>query len=274
LIAREIPAHTADRTGVQRLPVDRIRRSPFQPRRDFPAAELDTLAESLKRHGMLQPIVVRPLADGAFELVAGERRWRAAQRAGWQDIPAAVRHLDDAQAAELALVENLQRQNLGPIELAHALARLIAQFGLTHEEVAATLGAERSTVTNSLRLLDLDLQVQALIGNADGQLRAGHAKVLAGLAVPAQRLWARRVLAESLSVRQLESALARSATRAALPEGRRDADVDRLERMLSEHLGAPVRIDHARSGAGQVLIRYGSLDELQGLLDRMGHREG
>jgi ParB family transcriptional regulator, chromosome partitioning protein len=265
---------TADRASVQRLPVDRIRRSPFQPRRDFPSVELDTLAESLKRHGMLQPIVVRPTVEGDFELVAGERRWRAAQRAGWQDIPAAVRQLNDAQAAELALVENLQRQNLGPIELAHAIARLVAQFGLTHEEVAATLGAERSTVTNSLRLLELDSQVQALIGNAEGQLRAGHAKVLAGLAAPAQRLWARRVLAEGLSVRQLESALARSATRLVPPGDQRDADVDRLERMLSEHLGAPVRIDHARSGAGQVLIRYGSLDELQGLLDRMGHREG
>jgi ParB family transcriptional regulator, chromosome partitioning protein len=267
-------APTADRASVQRLPVDRIRRSPFQPRRDFPSVELDTLAESLKRHGMLQPIVVRPTVEGDFELVAGERRWRAAQRAGWQDIPAAVRQLNDAQAAELALVENLQRQNLGPIELAHAIARLVAQFGLTHEEVAATLGAERSTVTNSLRLLELDSQVQALIGNAEGQLRAGHAKVLAGLAAPAQRLWARRVLAEGLSVRQLESALARSATRLVPPGDQRDADVDRLERMLSEHLGAPVRIDHARSGAGQVLIRYGSLDELQGLLDRMGHREG
>ena len=271
--ARGIPAAHADRVGVQRLPVDRIRRSPFQPRRDFPAAELDSLAESLKRHGMLQPVVVRPVADGAFELVAGERRWRAAQRAGWQDIPAAVRHLDDSQAAELALVENLQRQNLGPIELAHAIARLIAQFGLTHEEVAATLGAERSTVTNSLRLLELDPQVQTLVGNAEGQLRAGHAKVLAGLAASAQRQWARRVLADGLSVRQLESALARAAARAALPEDRRDADVERLERMLSEHLGAPVRVDHARSGSGQVLIRYGSLDELQGLLERMGHRD-
>jgi ParB family transcriptional regulator, chromosome partitioning protein len=260
------------RTGaVEPIPVDCIRRSPFQPRREFTGPELDQLAESLSRHGLLQPIVVRPLGPRTYELVAGERRWRAAQRAGWQDIPAAVRPLSDAQAAELALVENLQRQNLGAIELAHAVERLVEEFGLTHDEVAATLGAERSTVTNWLRLLELDPEVQSLIGEEEGRLRAGHAKVLAGLTRPEQRQFAQLVLRERLSVRQLEARLARArAPDAAAP----DVDVTRLERALSEQLLASVRIEHHRAGHGQLVLRYASLDELDGLLERLGYREG
>lgn len=260
-------------TTVQRLPVDRIDRSPFQPRREFVASELDSLAGSLRQHGMLQPVVVRPLTNGRYELVAGERRWRAAQLAGWPDLPAAVRHLTDAQAAELAIVENLQRQNLGPIELAHAIARLVADLGLTHEEVAATLGAERSTVSNWLRLLDLDPQVQAQIGDGEGQLRAGHAKVLVSLRPSDQRRWAQRVLRERLSVRQLEALILRAATQQSGAEARPDPDLARLERILSERLGALVRIDHTRAGSGQLVLRYRSLEALHGILEQLGYRE-
>ncbi len=259
--------------SLQRLPVESIVRSPFQPRREFAAAELDSLASSLSRHGMLQPIVVRPLAAGGYELVAGERRWRAAQRAGWAEIPAAVRALSDAQAAELAIVENLQRQNLGAIELAHAIARLIADLGLTHEEVAATLGAERSTVSNWLRLLELDPEVQAQIGDGDGQLRAGHAKVLAGLKPMEQRRWAQRVVRERLSVRQLEAQLVRAASQHKSQPAAADADLGRLERILGEQLGTVVRIDHSRGGSGQLVLKYGSLEALQGLLERLGYEE-
>ncbi len=247
--------------------------SPFQPRREFAAAELETLAASLSRHGLLQPIVVRPLAGGGYELVAGERRWRAAQRAGWQEIPAAVRSLSDGQAAELAIIENLQRQNLGPIELAHAIARLIADLGLTHEEVAATLGAERSTVSNWLRLLDLDPAVQAQIGEGEGQLRAGHAKVLVSLKPMEQRRWAQRVARDRLSVRQLETELAREQATSLKPKAGASADLERLQRTLGEQLGAVVRLDHNKAGSGQLVIKYGSLEALQGLLDRLGYRE-
>ena len=259
--------------SLQRLPVESIVRSPFQPRREFAAAELDSLATSLARHGMLQPIVVRPLATGGYELVAGERRWRAAQRAGWADIPAAVRPLTDAQAAELAIVENLQRQNLGAIELAHAIARLIADLGLTHEEVAATLGAERSTVSNWLRLLDLDPEVQAQIGDADGQLRTGHAKVLAGLKPAEQKRWAQRVVRDRLSVRQLEAQILRAAAQHTARPAAGAADLARLERLLGEHLGTLVRIDHTRAGSGQLVLKYGALEALQGLLERLGYPE-
>lgn len=258
---------------IQRLPIEQIDRSPFQPRREFAEAELTNLAGSLARHGMLQPIVVRPLASGRYELVAGERRWRAAQRAGWHDIPAAIRPLNDAQAAELAIVENLQRQNLGALELAQAIARLIADLGLTHEEVAATLGAERSTVSNWLRLLELDPEVQARVGEGDGQLRAGHAKVLAGLQAAEQRRWADRVIRERLSVRQLEAQLARAASQQKKPHTGPNPDLSRLERELGEQLGTVVRIDHTRSGGGQLVLKYGNLDALQGLLERLGYRE-
>lgn len=258
----------------ERLPVDCIRRSPYQPRRAFSAAELDQLADSLGRHGMLQPIVVRPLGPRLYELVAGERRWRAAQRAGWTDIPATVRTLSDAQAAELAIVENLQRQNLAPMELAHAIERLIEQFGLTHEAVAIALGAERSTVTNWLRLLELDPEVQLLVGEGEGQLRAGHAKVLAGLTRAEQRRWAQRIIRERLSVRQLEARLARVHGPAGAAADTAAAEVARLERALSEQLLAPVRIEHGRGGQGRLVLKYGSLDELDGLLERLGYREG
>jgi ParB family transcriptional regulator, chromosome partitioning protein len=258
---------------IQRLPIDVVERSPFQPRRDFAPVELEHLASSLRRHGMLQPIVVRPLASGRYELVAGERRWRAAQQAGWSDIPAAIRPLTDGQAAELAIVENLQRQNLGPIELAQAIAKLIAELGLTHEEVAATLGAERSTVSNWLRLLELDPEVQAQVGEGEGQLRAGHAKVLAGLKPVDQKRWARRVVQERLSVRQLEAHLVRAASQHNEPKTRSNPDLARLERELGEHLGTQVRIDHTRSGNGQLVMKYGSLDALQGLLERLGYHE-
>jgi len=259
--------------SMQRLPVESIVRSPFQPRREFAAAELDSLAASLSRHGMLQPIVVRPLGAGQYELVAGERRWRAAQRAGWAEIPAAVRPLSDSQAAELAIVENLQRQNLGAMELAHAIARLIADLGLTHEEVAATLGAERSTVSNWLRLLELHPEVQAQIGDGEGQLRAGHAKVLAGLKPAEQRRWAQRIVRERMSVRQLEAQLVRAASQHSSRPAAADADLERLERVLGEQLGTVVRIDHTRAGSGQLVLKYGSLEALQGLLERLGYQE-
>jgi ParB family transcriptional regulator, chromosome partitioning protein len=258
---------------IQRLPIDTVERSPFQPRREFAAVELDQLASSLRRHGMLQPIVVRPLASGRYELVAGERRWRAAQQAGWSEIPAAIRPLTDGQAAELAIVENLQRQNLGAIELAQAIARLIADLGLTHEEVAATLGAERSTVSNWLRLLELHPEVQAQVGEGEGQLRAGHAKVLAGLKPAEQKRWAQRVIHERLSVRQLEAHLVRAAAQHIQHKTGANPDLARLERELGEHLGTQVRIDHTRSGNGQLVLKYGTLDALQGLLERLGYRE-
>src|SRR5262245_59342584 len=190
------------RDRVQRIPLARIRPCPFQPRKEFTAEALQELADSIKAQGIIQPLVVRPTADG-FELIAGERRWRAAQQLGWREVPAIVREADDRAALELALIENLQRENLNPLEEAQGYAELVGKFQLRQEDVATKVGKSRVAVANSLRLLKLPLEVQGFL--RDGRLSVGHAKVILGLAGEAeQRLAVERVLKQSLNVRQTE----------------------------------------------------------------------
>lgn len=251
------------------LPIDLVQRGQYQPRVDMKTESLQELADSIKAQGVVQPIVVRPLGDSnRFEIVAGERRWRASQLAGLHEIPALVRTMSDRTAMSVALIENIQRADLNPLEEANALHRLLNEFEMTHQAVAEAVGRSRTTVTNLLRLRELDEDVKRLIET--GELEMGHARALAGLAEDLQRKAARQIVANGLSVRAAE-ALVRSLREAKTDSpAKRDAivdpDIKRLEASLGEQLGAQVAIKHLKSGRGQLTISYTSLDELDGIL--------
>ena len=267
--AREQPiaAEAARAAGVQTLPVADIHPNPDQPRRHFDEAALAELAASLETRGLIQPIVVRP-KDGAYQIVAGERRWRAAQRARLHDVPVIVRTLDDAETVELAIVENVQRQDLNAIEEAQAYQRLIKEYGHTQEALGRIIGKSRSHVTNLLRLLDLPDDVRAAV--ADGRLSMGHARALVSAADP-QGL-AEEVIRRGLSVRETEQ-LARGAKprRERMPpieyKGS-NADVEMLQRQLGDQLGLKVSIVHGPKG-GAVTIAYATLDQLDMVCQRL-----
>ena len=257
----------------QELPVERIRPNPYQPRRHFDESALDELAESVRVHGLIQPVMVRPAGDGRYELVAGERRWRACQRAGLATMPAVVRSVSDQQALGLALVENIQRRDLGALDEAAALHRLADEFDLTHQQIAELVGRSRAAVSNLLRLLSLPGILRQWLD--EGRLEMGHARALLGLREAADQVAAaREVLERELSVAATERLVRRwkqpGQTRSAKVPGRDvDPDVERLESELSDRLGAPVTITHRASGRGSLRIVYHSLDELDGLLDKM-----
>ena len=259
---------TSDGDDVQMLPLDVIHRSPFQPRRTFDQAALNELASSIKRSGLLQPIVVRVRPAGGYELIAGERRWRAAQLAELPHLPALVKDVSDEEASALALIENIQREDLKPLEEAQALVRLREEFGLTHEEVADAVGKSRTAVTNLMRLLNLTPKVRELLEM--GQLEAGHARALLTLPEQLQEEAAARVISRKLSVRDTERLAKRlqKGTDDSQPaaSSRKDADTLALERDLTERLGAPVVIEHGSSGKGTLTVRYSSLDQLDGVL--------
>lgn len=255
------------------LPVDLLQRSPYQPRTDFDKTTLRELADSIKAQGMIQPVVVRPLVTGEkFEIIAGERRWRAAQLAGLHEIPAVVRKLDDQAAACVALIENIQREDLNPLEQARGLSRLLDEFGMTHDDIARAVGRSRSAVTNLLRLLELSNEVKKLLESR--QLEMGHARALLTLPDEKQREAAQLIVKSSLSVRAAE-ALARrlQKTKKTGKSGKHrvDPDIKSLETDLSEKLGTAVTIRHRKVGKGTLQIAYSSLDQLQGILDRVSH---
>lgn len=247
------------------LPIERIRVSRHQPRQRFDDERLAALAESIRRDGMMQPVVVRRVDDG-YELIAGERRWRAAQRAGLVNVPAIVREADERQAAALALVENLQREALNPMEQADGARRLAEEFGAGHAEIGEIIGMSRSAVSNLLRLHKLTDEVQTMV--RAGELEMGHARALASLPRERQLAAARR--ARRLSVRQTEELAARlSADKKPRRKSPENADVRLLERELADALGAKVRIRHAASGKGRVEIHYHGLEALEGVLRRL-----
>lgn len=256
--------------GVQELPVDVISRSRFQPRQDFDPESLQELANSIRAQGVVQPIVVRPFPGqtNRYELIAGERRWRATQLAGLHNIPAVVRDVDDQSAMAMALIENIQRQALNPIEEAVALHRLIDEFGLTHEQTADAVGRSRVAVTNLLRLLTLEPEVKTLL--TKGELEMGHARALLGLQGTAQLLAARQVVQQRLSVRETESLVKNTGSKPnKKTKPSMDADTQRLQTDLSDKLGASVEFQHGKQGKGKIVIYYNSLDELDGILEHI-----
>ena len=249
------------------LPIDLIQRGKYQPRLTIRPEALQELANSIRAQGIVQPIVVRPLGDsGRYELIAGERRWRAAQLVGLQELPAIVKSVPDRTVMSIALIENIQREQLNPLEEAQALQRLLNEFGMTHQEVAEAIGRSRATVSNLLRLLELGTETRSLL--EAGQIEMGHARALLALQVPDQSRLAAQVVARGLSVRAIEKLVRQTleGTRADAPKPPVDLNVQKLECDLGDRLGAAVRIKHGRKGRGELVIRYNSLDELDGIL--------
>jgi ParB family chromosome partitioning protein len=251
---------------VRELPLDLIERGRYQPRTDMDPAALEDLAASIRAQGVVQPIVVRPLLGGErYEIIAGERRWRAAQIAGLENIPAVVREVPDQAAVAIALIENIQREDLNPIEEARALNRLIEEFALTHQETADAVGRSRAAVSNLLRLLELAGEVRTLLENGD--IEMGHARALLALQGEAQGQAARLVVARGLSVRETERLVRRMLQEpAAAKVVTVDPDTRRLQDDLAQRLGARVSIQHSARGKGRLVIQYNSLDELDGIL--------
>jgi ParB family chromosome partitioning protein len=252
--------------GLRELPVDLIQRGPFQPRTEFDAAALEELASSIRAQGVVQPIVVRPAGGEGerFEIIAGERRWRAAQMAGLDRVPAVVREVPDQAAVAISLIENIQRENLNPIEEAKALRRLIAEFALTHQEAADAVGRSRAAVSNLLRLLELAPEVRVLLENGD--LEMGHARALLALPTERQAEAARQVVVRGLSVREAERLVRRLLQGPVATRPAEDPDTRRLQQDLADRLGAAVRIQQSTRGKGRLVIHYNSLDELEGIL--------
>ena len=271
-IAQEDLNRSSDKSdGITHLPVDVIQRGRYQPRRDFNPELLQELADSIAAQGVVQPIVVRPIeTEGRYEIIAGERRWRASQQAGLDEIPVVIRDVPDQTAMAMALIENIQRDDLNPLEEAEALHRLLNEFELTHEKIAQAVGKSRTTVTNLLRLLELNSDVKELI--YERQIEMGHARALLGLKEQAQSEAAKQVVVRKLSVRETEKLVRKlldgskssSATKTAPKE---DPNIRRLQDDLSEKLGARVNVQQAGSGKGKLVISYNSLDELEGILD-------
>ncbi len=250
---------------LRHLPVDLIQRGRYQPRSDMRSDSLDDLAESIRAQGVVQPVVVRPVGDDRYELIAGERRWRAAQLAGLHEVPAVIRDVPDEDAVAMALIENIQRENLNPLEEARALDRLVKEFGLTHEGAASAVGRSRAAVSNLLRLLELEAEVKALV--EERVLEMGHARALLGLGGAHQVEAAKQVAARGLSVRATEKLVKNwlSGDRKKTPP-RPDPDIRRLEDELAGRLAARVQLRHGRGGKGRLVIEYNSTDELEGIL--------
>ena len=256
------------RDELYHLPLDVIRPGRYQPRSVFDEDKLAELADSIRAQGVVQPVVVRPVGDDEYELIAGERRWRAAQIAGIDDIPAVVRDVPDEVSVAMALIENIQREDLNPLEEATALRRLIDDFQMTHQEAADAVGRSRAAVSNLLRLLELMQEVKDMIDMC--LIEMGHARALLSLDDDLQVQAAREVVRKRLSVRDTEN-LARRLQQSKKKKGSRrmDPDILSLQNRLGETLGARVRIQHQASGKGKLVIIYNNSDEFEGILDRL-----
>ncbi|EGW54091.1 ParB/RepB/Spo0J family partition protein [endosymbiont of Tevnia jerichonana] len=263
---------SADSTSVienlQRLPLDLIQRGRYQPRREFDPDSLRELADSIAAQGVIQPVVVRPVESGRYELIAGERRWRASQQAGLDEIPVVIKEVTEQAAMAIGLIENIQREDLNPLEEANALSRLLLEFDLTHQEVAKAVGKSRTTVTNLLRLLDLKEDVKALVET--GRIEMGHARALLGLKGEQQSEAGQLVVSRGLTVRETERLVRKLQEQGEKPAkpiaAEQDPNVKRLLNDLTERLGAKVDIKQSAKGKGKLVIAYNSLDELEGIL--------
>lgn len=254
------PSHT--------LPIEYLQRGKFQPRKDMNPEKLQELADSIKAQGVIQPIVVRKIGQDKYEIVAGERRWRASQLAGLQQIPVVIKDIDDRATMAIALIENIQRQDLNPLEEAEALRRLLDEFTMTHQQIADAVGKSRVTVTNLLRLMDLHPEVKKLLIN--GQLEMGHARALLSLDAVKQIAAAQKIAREGLTVRMAEKLVKDAQTEPKLKQAKTvDHDTLRLQNELTAKLGAKVVIEHKDNGAGKLVIAYSSLEELDGILEQI-----
>lgn len=258
--------HSGERLA--QLPVEQLSPGRFQPRKDMAAEGLATLADSIRSQGIVQPLIVRATGKNAYEIIAGERRWRAAQMAELAEVPAVVREIADQTAAAVALIENIQREDLNPLEEAEALARLTEEYELTQAQTAEAVGRSRVSVTNLLRLLELGAEAKRLLRT--GKLAMGHARALLALKGRQQSEAARTIAAKSLSAREAE-ALVRRMKAPPKPEAPQhdDPNVAALERELRESLGARVKVQSGAGGRGKLIIHYGNLDQLEGILDRL-----
>lgn len=254
---------------LKHLPIEFLERGRYQPRRDMDPVALEDLANSIKVQGIMQPIVVRPLlGPNQYEIIAGERRWRASQLAGLDKVPCVIRAVSDEAAIAMALIENIQREDLNPIEEAAALQRFQDEFDLTHQQLAEAVGKSRTTVTNLLRLMSLSAEARKLVEHGD--LEMGHARAILTLDTVKQTDAARAIVAKGLSVRQTEALVRRlQQEKMATGDTKIDPDIKLLQDDLSDKLGAPVMIQHSAKGKGRLVIRYSSLDELDGILDHI-----
>lgn len=256
---------------LQHLSVDQLVRGKYQPRQHFDPVQLQELAESIKTTGgLLQPIVVRPLESGQYEIIAGERRWRAAQLAELHEVSCLVSHYTDEQALQAAVIENINRTDLNPIEEAQAYQRLIDEFHYLHEEVAAAVGKSRTTITNALRLLKLDARVQQLIIN--GQLSEGHGKILAGIPISQQYALAEQSIQKNWSVRKMEMEAKKLLQPVEKNNLYSDPNIKKLEMALAEHVGNQVNIQYEERGGGAITLRFNNIDELEGHFQRLGFK--
>jgi ParB family transcriptional regulator, chromosome partitioning protein len=250
------------------VPITQLAPGPFQPRKDMDPDRLRELADSISAQGLVQPVTVREVGDG-FEIIAGERRWRAAQLAGLRDIPVIVRKVSDQSAMAIALIENIQREDLNAMEEAEALRRLLDEYRMTHQQLADAVGKSRATVSNLLRLNELASEVKVHL--VSGQIEMGHARALLGVPSEGQAALARQIVERGLTVRQVEAMVqdlrvGRVSSTAKVPAASKSTDIRRLESDISAELGALVTIDHSTKGSGKIVIRYASLDELDGVL--------
>ncbi|MDD5410991.1 MAG: ParB/RepB/Spo0J family partition protein [Methylobacter sp.] len=250
------------------LPIEYLQRGKYQPRKDINPEKLQELADSIKAQGVIQPVVVRKIGLEKYEIIAGERRWRASQLAGLQQVPVVIKEIDDRSAMAVALIENIQREDLNPLEEAEALRRLLEEFEMTHQQVADAVGKSRTTVTNLLRLIDLHPEVKKLL--ISGQLEMGHARALLSLDGPKQVAAANKIVKEGLTVRAAERLVKESQAEPKIQKTRViDKDTLRLQEDLSAKLGAKVLIEHKENGAGKLVITYTSLEELDGILEQI-----
>lgn len=256
--------------SLQSIPIDLIHQSPYQPRQIMEPEALEALASSIRQQGVVQPIVVRKSGE-EYELIAGERRWRASQQAGLQNIPAVIKDVNDQEAAAIAIIENLQREDLNPLEEAQAFANLIEKFGLTHQEVGEVVSRSRAAVSNSLRLLALAQPVKDLLNQ--GEIEMGHARPLLALTEQQQITCAQNIIQRQLSVRGAEALVKQiqegGSKKNLATKASQDPDISRMEHKLADELGARVSIQHSQNGSGRLQIRYTNLDEFEGIVDKL-----
>jgi ParB family chromosome partitioning protein len=254
---------------LRNIPVEFLKPGKYQPRRDIGDEGLDELASSIKAQGVIQPIVIRPIGKDSYEIIAGERRWRATQKAGLAEIPAIIKDVPDEAAIAMSLIENIQRENLNAIDEALALQRLMQEFELTQQEVADAVGKSRTTVTNLIRLLGLNEDTRTLLERGD--IEMGHARALLSLQGDQQTQAGRLVAEKGYSVRETEALVRKLLNPVAVKEKPiKSRDVERLEMNLSDHIGSAVKIEYNKKGKGKLVIAYSSLDELDGILNKMG----